>query len=291
MFASIRLYFATKNQYFIGMYESIRSVDDGLEMNEAVGSWSFDKYALLQMYIDMFSRSMTGKWPALCFLDLYAGAGLSRIKDTGEILKGSPLLALEAPVPFSQYIFCEKEPKKLQALRNRSSRYKGVTLIGGDCNERIGDILQAMPKAGLSLCLIDPYDLSINMSTLRLIAEHGKTDFLCLIATGTDANRNLSNYEDPRSKKIERFLGDPVWRVLWDQAKSSNESFVDFLARRFGAGMEALGYLPTPKLNMMRMKTDSNVTLYYLALFSKNELAFKFWAQVLKYSSPQRTLF
>ena len=43
---------------------------------------------------------------------------------------------------------------------------------------------------------------------------------------------------------------------------------------------------------MKEVKThDKNVPLYYLAMFSKNQTAFKLWEQVLKYSSPQRDLF
>jgi hypothetical protein len=43
---------------------------------------------------------------------------------------------------------------------------------------------------------------------------------------------------------------------------------------------------------MKEVKThDKNVPLYYLAMFSKKQIAFKLWAQVLKYSTRQRGLF
>jgi hypothetical protein len=43
---------------------------------------------------------------------------------------------------------------------------------------------------------------------------------------------------------------------------------------------------------MRRIKTyETNVPLYYLALFSKHPKAFDLWDQVLKYATPQRGLF
>jgi hypothetical protein len=43
---------------------------------------------------------------------------------------------------------------------------------------------------------------------------------------------------------------------------------------------------------MKEVKTyDKNVPLYYLAMFSKSQTAFKLWEQVLKYSTPQLDLF
>jgi hypothetical protein len=56
--------------------------------------------------------------------------------------------------------------------------------------------------------------------------------------------------------------------------------------------MSEVGYLETPLHQMREVKThDKKVPLYYLAMFSKNETAFKLWAQVLKYSTKQSSLF
>ncbi|WP_419805627.1 three-Cys-motif partner protein TcmP [Terriglobus sp.] len=271
------------------MYDRIKTSDDGLETNE-VGAWSYDKYALIEMYMSIFSRSMNGKWTT-CFIDLYSGAGLSRVKNTNDFLKGSPLLALDVTVPFSRYIFCEEAGAKFEALSKRVQGRSNVTLVAGDCNASVAAIVRATPTDALSLCFVDPYDLSINMETLRAIAKHGKTDFLCLIASGMDAKRNVTNYEKPLSLKVERFLGRSDWRTQWEAAKARREEFDDFLAAEFARGMEGLGYLPTPRHQLKRMVNEKRATLYHLALFSKSPLAFKFWSEVLKYSSPNRGLF
>jgi hypothetical protein len=55
--------------------------------------------------------------------------------------------------------------------------------------------------------------------------------------------------------------------------------------------MEGLGYLPTPLYKMKRVRSDEkNLPLYYIALFSRKELAYKFWDDVLKYHTDQMSL-
>ena len=53
--------------------------------------------------------------------------------------------------------------------------------------------------------------------------------------------------------------------------------------------MTTLGYLPTKTHDMKRIKTyENNMALYYLALFSKNKTAYKFWNEGMKYATDQR---
>jgi hypothetical protein len=52
--------------------------------------------------------------------------------------------------------------------------------------------------------------------------------------------------------------------------------------------METLGYLPTPIHKMKRVRSDEkNLPLYYIALFSRNQLAHDFWDDTLKYGKDQ----
>lgn len=56
--------------------------------------------------------------------------------------------------------------------------------------------------------------------------------------------------------------------------------------------MESLGYLPQELHKMKQVRSDEkNLSLYYLALFSRNETAYKFWNDVLKYGTDQPELF
>jgi hypothetical protein len=72
--------------------ETLVGEEDELVMNEDVGSWSDFKYRLVQLYCQLFTAGMKGKWGSLVYVDPYSGSGQSRVIGTGEILLGSPLI-------------------------------------------------------------------------------------------------------------------------------------------------------------------------------------------------------
>ena len=115
-------------------------------------------------------------------------------------------------------------------------------------------------------------------------------DFLCLLASRTDAGRNRTNYIAAESTKVDLLLGSSDWRQEQNDPLVLKQNFGDYLCSKFAARMETLGYLPSPSHEMRTIK-DSNRALYRLALFARHETAKRFWSQVLKYSIPQRSLF
>ncbi len=121
--------------------------DDGLPCGE-VGSWSETKYRLVRLYDSLFSTGMKYKWDQRVYVDLYAGAGYSRVRNTDRILLGSPLIALTVANPFDQYIFCEQDERLLNALEVRAKRIAptaNVSYILGDCNANVERICNAIP--------------------------------------------------------------------------------------------------------------------------------------------------
>jgi three-Cys-motif partner protein len=139
--------------------------DDGLLCPE-VGSWTETKHDYVSYYAKLFSSGMKRKWGKRIYVDLYAGAGYSRIRDTSNIMMGSPLRTLMLPDAFDKYVFCEEDPEKLAALKSRVwgiNKTAHVRYIQGDCNEKVAEILAEIPPGSkkdsvLSLCFADPYD-------------------------------------------------------------------------------------------------------------------------------------
>jgi three-Cys-motif partner protein len=276
---------------------TLLGIEDGLVMNEDVGTWSAEKYGAVRIYAQIFTRTMASKWKSLAYLDLYAGAGQSQVKGTGEILLGSPLIALSLDVQFHSYVFCERDPSKLDALKIRVQRHfpeANVKFIRGDCNQAIPEIAAAVPAGSLTLCFVDPYRLDIRFDTVRALANGRSIDFLCLLASRMDAGRNPHNYTKEERTEIDHFLGSSTWRQNWDIATkdvAKEPNLGDFICKAFSRQMESIGYLPTELHEMKTIKTDSGVLLYHLALFSKSEKAKKFWSQASTYSHPQREMF
>src|SRR5262245_30743441 len=134
--------------------------DDGFIIPN-VGGWAETKYRLFALYDTLFSSGMRRKWGKRVYIDLYAGAGINRIRVTQRLAYGSPLLALLVDHPFDKYIFCEKIQENIDALRVRTKMLSAdaeVEFIPGDCNERVNDIVAAIPVPSkqstvLSLCL------------------------------------------------------------------------------------------------------------------------------------------
>jgi len=267
--------------------------DDGLIAPE-VGAWTEDKHRMVTLYSTLFSSGMKRKWPHRSYVELYAGSGLSRIRDTQRFVFGSPLLALKLKDPFTKYIFCEEHAEKLRALRVRAKRVAPdfeVSFIPGDCNRHTAELRAAIPSNSLTLCFADPFDIGLEFETIRALAVNTRIDFLILLALGMDANRNYDNYVKEDADKIDKFLGSNSWRDRWATAQWDAVRFVRFLADEFTNSMAALGYIPPPHYTMKEVRSyEKNSPLYKLALFSRNPLAYKFWEEVIKYSTDQRTL-
>jgi three-Cys-motif partner protein len=266
---------------------------DGLKTT-SIRRWALDKYELVSLYSRLFSTGMKRKWPVRTYIDLYAGSGFSEIDDTKQIYWGSPLLALGVPDSFDKYIFCERDPGSLQALRERVTRLfpkADVSFVDGDCDERIDEVGSQIPSGQgvLSFCFADPFDLSIRFTTVQRLAVH-RVDFLFVLALNMDAHRNASHYASPNNRKIDQFLGLANWRPIWQEAESNGVPFARFLAELFSKQMESISYLPVPFHQMKQVRSDvKNLPLYHLALFSRHQLAFGFWGQVLKYGSAQQS--
>jgi len=270
--------------------------DDGLPFME-VGPWAKDKYSLVSLYDSLFSTGMKNKWDSRVYIDLCSGPGLVNIPNSNRFLWGSPIQALSVRDKFDKYIFCERLPRYLDALRKRVSRLfpeADVSFVLGDCNDQVEAIRGCIPKPStkhtvLSFCFVDPFSLRVRFSTIRRIAERRFVDFLVLLALHMDANRNERIYTG-KHPRLDDFLGQSEWRSRWAN-RTTNIAFPRFLAEEYSQQMAALKYLPMPFDLMKPIRSDvKNLPLYHLALFSRSPLALEYWKQVLKYSTAQGSL-
>jgi three-Cys-motif partner protein len=270
---------------------------DGLICND-VGVWTEEKHRLVAYYAALFSAAMKDKWKQRVYIELYAGAGFSQVRDTNRIILGSPLQALVLKTPFDKYIFCEQDDQKLEALQARAKRYApeaDVTFVPGNCDTNVDQIVAAIPRhsAGnrvLNLCFVDPNDIGIKFDTLRELAQR-YVDFIVLLALYMDALR-AEHYYLKNPTKIDQLLGATTWLVRWNAAKQQGAEFPRFLAEEFAASMATLGYIPPPFYSMRKVFLhEKNIPLYAVGLFSRHPLAYTLWDDALKYTEDQLDLF
>lgn len=270
--------------------------DDGLFIPE-VREWSLEKYKLLGGYCEIFTNGMKNKWDQLVYIDLFAGAGYSRIKETGKVYRSSALIAMSVDLPFSKYILCEKDAKRFSALSERVKRdfnHLDVTLIQGDSNKNVEKVIEAIPPFSknntlLPFCFVDPFSLNLKFETIRALSS-GLMDFLILQALHMDANRNLEVYLKESNTKIADYLGVKNWRVLFDKDLISyRQNFVKFLADQYQSQMSLLNYVKSKQSHQIR-SNQKNLPLYYLAFFSKHPRGIDFFKKAEKYITPQYKL-
>ena len=269
--------------------------DDGLPIPE-VGPWALEKYRRVWYYDQIFSTGMKTRWDQRIYIDLFSGSGFARIRGSGQIVAGSPILSLRVRDPFTRYIFCEENEAFLDALRQRVAREAPsahVEYVQGDVNQVVSQVVAKIPgydkgNTQLSFCFVDPFSVDLSFETIRALGETRNMDFLILLALGMDANRNLGVYLQESHERIERFLGDPGWREKWREAEAEGLTFTYFLALQYIEAMRTMGYTETTPDQMYPVRSDTkNLGLYYLAFFSKAKLGRTLWREVLHYSEGQ----
>ena len=262
------------------------------------GEWSITKHSKLKYYECLFATSMRKKWDCRVYIDLFSCAGKSVLKKSHKVVPGSPLIALSVQDPFDKYIFAEENPDYMQALQKRIMRYfpsAHCDFVLGNCNERIDDIINSIPTfnknyRGLTLCFIDPFKSGqLEFKTIRTIADSIYVDFLVLIPSYMDINRNEHNYCRISDPSLDRFIGTTKWRERWKNKETPYSSFGLFVADEFGKQMRELGFIykDTADMELVKMEYGQNLPLYHLAFFSRNKLGVKFWRETMRRTDDQ----
>ena len=143
----------------------------------------------------------------------------------------------------------------------------------------------------MTLCFVDPYKMaSLRFETLEAFRDLW-LDFLVLIPSEMDAERGKYAYIDENNETVGNFVGNPEWRKVWDDYEKRGIRFEQFVVDEFGRSMARLGRIDPGQAKTHVMKNTVNRQLYRLALYSRSEVAGKFWAQAQKYANPNRGLF
>jgi three-Cys-motif partner protein len=277
-------------------FNPIKSVqEDGLFIPD-IGNWGEKKYNLVGHYCNLFTSAMRYKWN-LVYIDLFAGAGYAKIKETKTIVKTSSLIAMNIPYPFDYYILCEYDEERFNALKARAEKEKKernleVEYVLGDSNTNIDKIIAKIPKFNngkgvLTFCFVDPFSLNLHFDTIVKLGQN-KVDLLILMALEMDARRNLVYYFKEENDKIEKFLADKKWREKLT-GESNLNTFIKFLSDQYDMKMLEIGYQKPP--DKERIKMDNGTGLYYLAFYSKHPLGNDFFEKIRKGTNDQYSLF
>ena len=266
---------------------------------DEIGDWSIDKLNILKEYSERYSlilQNQRSEHTGLRrfshgYIDAFAGAGEHTHKATGEIVPGSPLIALNLEHKFDEYDFIDLNPERVERLQKIAEERKDVRVHHGDCN----DILMqtVLPKYKYenfrrALCFLDPYGLQLRWEVLATAGRMRSIEIFLNFPV-MDMNRNakkprIDDVEPDHRRRMTAFWGDESWHGAMfalspqtnfldmfggdgiDLEKNDNESFAASFQKRL---KEAAGfaYVPQP----VPMKNSKNAVVYYLFFASNNE--------------------
>jgi len=261
---------------------------------DEVGLWTEIKLRIIRDYSAAYSRILKKQTIIrhFAYIDGFAGAGQHISKTTGDLIDGSPVIALSHE--FSPYHFVDLDGKRAANLRQIAAGRDDVSVYEGDCSSVLLD--QVFPECRFedyrrALCLLDPYDLNPKWEVVQT-AGVMKSIELFIIFMIMHANRNVLLRGSPESvseteiAKMTAFWGDESWRDvayrkrqgLFEEIleKTRNEDMAVAYRERLRevAGFE---YVPEP----LPMKNSKRAVVYYLYFASQNKTGYKVAKRIL----------
>jgi three-Cys-motif partner protein len=257
-----------------------RQAPDGLPV-QCVGAWSQDKHDYIQRYIDA-TRGPRAKYlppkgsGGAAFVDLFAGPGLACVPGKKDPIEGSPLIAMNhTGAPFTKIVLCEIDEENVRTLERRTaSAGTRISIVPGDCNARIDDIVRLLPPHGLNIALVDPFSPSTLLwETLRILGMVNRMDFIIHFPTGPiKRNFNKPGYHDT----IDRMVGTREWRSV---VKSSED--VPKLIDSLRGSLASIGYTGD-RVRSLPVENSKDNVLYHLVFAAKHGLGNKIWQSVAR---------
>jgi len=302
--SKFRLLMENREHLTLGTAQNVGSMKSEsrkhLKLDE-IGEWSELKLDILKKYAGAYCTILKARNLHPIYIDAFAGAGTHIRKRTGELVKGSPLNALEINPPFEELHLIDIDQNKVDELKRQTAGMKHVYVYSADANQILLDkVFPAIRYEDFrrALCILDPYGLHLNWSVITEAAKTGTIEIFLNFPT-LDMNRNVLLWtpENASLEDIERmnaFWGDASWR---DVAYSTSENLFgwpekqpnDVIAEAFRERLERVAgfkYVPEP----VRMRNSTSAILYYLFFAAQKETAENIVVDILDKYRKERAL-
>lgn len=256
---------------------------DGLIADD-VGRWASEKHERIKKYIDASRGARAGFLPprgtgGASYIELFAGSGRSRIRETGQFVDGSPLVAIKAArasgAPFSELHLNDLDPEKAAALKTRLEKLGASAVTYTDAAETaVGRVVAALNPYGLHFAFLDPYNLEqLPFSIIEKLARVHRMDMLMHVSV-QDLQRNLGEHVRPGGV-LDKFI--PNWRDDVDE----NQSLQALRAGLLKCWLERIRSLGmTPSEGIELVSGGKNQRLYWLVFVNRHDLGQKLWNAV-----------
>jgi three-Cys-motif partner protein len=247
------------------------------------------KLAIVRDYAAAYSRILAKQRGLEHFyIDAFAGAGVHASRSTGDLVPGSPTVALQTRPPFTGYHFIDLNRGSLDTLRGLvlsgtagAPDLDRVRFYNADCNDVL--LSTILPQVRYddyrrALCLLDPYGLDLDWAVVQEAGQMKSVELFVNFPI-QDMNRNVlrrdtSKVAEGQADRLTRFWGDSSWK---EAAYSTTGNFFGYEEKRTNADvvgayrdrlMTVAGfeYVPEP----MPMRNGKGAVVYYLFFASQN---------------------
>ena len=177
--------------------------------------WAVIKLVGLQYYLPIYTRIIRKNFPGqMRYIDLLAGPGLCKIRRTGDIIAGSPLIAVNSKIKFDEYIFVEKDAEGHDALINRLN-LSGVNYkpFRKDCNQCIDELLVDFKEGDHYLAFIDNEGMNVSWKTVLKLLEKSGDLIINFQSNGINRVRGKAVNNLADAKALTNFYGDEKWKA------------------------------------------------------------------------------
>lgn len=254
---------------------------------DIIGSWTEVKLEILGEYAAPYSKILVANNLHHMYIDAFAAGGSHISRTTGEVVAGSPLRALSTKPPFREYHFIDKNPARVEQLRQYTADRSDVYVHEGDCNEIL--LREVFPRARYedrrrALCLLDPYNINLAWDVVAMAGHMRSIEiFVNFMVMDINMNillRDLSMADGSQLARMDRFWGDRSWhevayevsrqRSLFGEAEQvkvedANEKIAEAYRKRL---IEVAGFRYAPR--PLRFVNSLGRTIYYLFFASPN---------------------
>ena len=183
--------------------KQVRSLTDlGDKFNDSGPVIEYGPYTLLKLicvsyYAPMFAKIARGPsaktqgYDGAVYVDLFAGPGIVRVAQTGDRVAGSPIAATSSRFRFDYSVLVEISQSSSRILQSRLESFLSkdeFAVIQGDCNTRVGDIIQLIRSRfdrPIIFAFVDPEGMEAKWKTVEAMSGAvPNLDFMINVTTG-----------------------------------------------------------------------------------------------------------
>lgn len=257
---------------------------DGLP-RQIVGEWTLHKHELLRRYVDISGVGVRKKWLAngkagATFIDLFAGPGRVRVRETDQVLDGSPLVAwrqaVEDKAPFTKVFVADAHPALVDAVTQRL-RAAGAPVHPevGLATDTVDCVVKELDQYALHFAFLDPFNLgALPFEIIRKLAAFQRMDILVHVSA-QDINRNLRRFVKSATSPLDDFA--PGWREHTDVGRP--DRYVRARILEHWRGLLKREGMDTTEV-AEKVSGPTKQPLYWLAFAARHRLALEFWEKI-----------